>query len=61
MLTEPVEMICDWKAAGERHKDGSIVRSIQMNTERFKLSEQLVDILYNTAVELGYMTRDQVP
>lgn len=47
-LLDVVEMFCDWIAAGERHKDGSIEKSIEINTERFKLSPQLVRILQNT-------------
>ena len=48
-LVDLIEMLCDWKAAGERHKDGSMVRSIKVNTERFGLSPQLVSILEKTA------------
>ncbi len=47
-LLDLVEMMCDWKAAGERHKDSSIMKSIEINTERFGLSPQLVKILKNT-------------
>jgi hypothetical protein len=48
-----VEMFCDWKAAGERHADGCIHKSIEINTERFGLEPQLVDILKQTADSLG--------
>lgn len=51
-LMDLVEMLADWKAAGERHKNGNIFESIKQNTERFNLSPQLVDILTNTANEL---------
>jgi hypothetical protein len=30
-----VEMICDWKAATRKHKDGDINSSIDINAERF--------------------------
>lgn len=53
-LLDLVEMFCDWKAATERHADGSILKSIQVNKERFKISEQLVEILENTRKELGW-------
>ena len=48
-LLDIVEMLCDWKAASERHNDGNIRRSIEINADRFKLSPQLVRILENTA------------
>ena len=47
-LIDLVEMFCDWKAATERHADGNINKSISINKDRFKLSDQLVSILQNT-------------
>jgi len=47
-LIDLVEMICDWKAATERHADGSIDKSILINQKRFGISEQLTKILQNT-------------
>ena len=51
-LFDLVEMFLDWKAAGERHEDGNIYKSIEHNAERFNLSPQLVNILNTTAKEL---------
>ena len=48
-LLDIVEMLCDWKAASERHNDGNIRKSIEINANRFGLSPQLVKILENTA------------
>jgi len=48
-LLDIVEMLCDWKAASERHNDGNIRRSIEVNALRFQMSEQLIRILENTA------------
>lgn len=48
-LVDVIEMFCDWKAAGERHNDGNILKSIEKNTKRFELSPQMVRILENTA------------
>lgn len=48
-LLDVLEMLCDWKAASERHNDGNIRRSIEVNADRFSLSPQLVRILENTA------------
>jgi len=53
-LFDVLEMLIDWKAASERHGDGDIMRSIDINTSRFKLSPQLVDILRNTVREFGW-------
>jgi uncharacterized LabA/DUF88 family protein len=47
-LVDLIEMICDWKAATERTKDGNIYKSIEINSERFKMSEQLKNIFNNT-------------
>lgn len=55
-LFDVIEMLCDWKAAGERHADGSIERSLRVNRERFKISDQLHAILENTVQELGWVT-----
>lgn len=49
-LFDLLEMLVDWKAAGERHADGGdILRSIEINRERFGISPQLERILQNTA------------
>jgi hypothetical protein len=47
-------MLCDWKAAGERHADGSITKSLEINKKRFGISDQLASILDNTRKELGW-------
>jgi hypothetical protein len=58
-LLDLIEMLCDWKAAGERHADGSMERSLRLNRERFKISDQLQDVLINTAAELGWIDEGQ--
>lgn len=47
-LIDLVEMICDWLAAVQRHADGDIRRSININQERFGYSDQVKQILHNT-------------
>lgn len=47
-LFDLIEMFFDWKAATERHADGDILKSIDINTKRFGLSEQLKNIFTNT-------------
>jgi hypothetical protein len=54
-LMDVVEMLCDWKAATERMKDGNIAQSIAKNVERFGLHPQLRQILDNTIRELGWI------
>lgn len=47
-LFDLLEMLIDWIAACQRHANGDINKSIEINTERFALSPQLVQILKNT-------------
>nr|WP_303933638.1 DUF5662 family protein [Treponema denticola] len=51
-LVDLVEMFIDWKAASERHDDGDIFRSIEINKNRFGISEQLCKIFKNTAAKM---------
>lgn len=48
-LLDLIEMFCDWKSASERHANGNIYESIQINKKRFDISDQLEQILINTA------------
>jgi len=52
-LFDMLEMFFDWKAAGERH-GGNIYKSIKFNKDRFKMSDQLINIYTNTAKNLGW-------
>lgn len=56
-LLDIVEMLLDWKAATERHNDGDILKSIEINKERFNISNQLSKILSNTIVNMGLTRR----
>lgn len=47
-LIDLVEMLCDWKAASNRHATGNITQSLEINKVRFNLSPQLTRILHNT-------------
>lgn len=53
-LLSIVEMLCDWKAASERTKQGSIAASLAHNRMRFQIDDQLAAILENTVKELGW-------
>lgn len=50
-LVDLCEMISDWKAATLRHDDGDIMKSIEINQERFGYSDELKQILINTVQE----------
>jgi hypothetical protein len=47
-LFDLIEMFFDWKAATERHADGDIIKSIEINKKRFDISEQICIIFRNT-------------
>lgn len=47
-IIDLLEMLCDWKAATMRHNDGDIVKSLDINSKRFNISDQLKNILKNS-------------
>lgn len=51
-LLDLIEMFVDWKAATERHADGSLIRSIEVNKQRFGYGDELERIFLRTAIEL---------
>jgi hypothetical protein len=48
-LIDLVEMFCDWKASSQRHTNGNIRKSIEINGDRFNMSPQLIALFENTA------------
>lgn len=54
-LVDLIEMLADWKAATERHDDGDLARSLEIQKERFGISDQLARILWNTAHHFVWM------
>ena len=48
-LIDIAEMLCDWKAAAMRQNDGNLLKSIEMNAQRFGYDDQLKQIFINTA------------
>ena len=58
-LIDLLEMFVDWAASYQRAKsfanshDSTIEQSMQINKERFELSDQLFDIFMNTFREIG--------
>lgn len=57
-LVDLIEMLADWKAATERHADGDLAKSLEIQRERFGISDQLVEILRNTATHFGWIPGD---
>ena len=53
-LIDLIEMLADWKAAGERHANGSIEKSLAHNRGRFQIGPQLHRILCNTVEAMGW-------
>ena len=47
-LFDVLEMLVDWKASSERHNDGCINRSIEINAKEYGINKQLAQILVNT-------------
>lgn len=48
-LVDVVEMFVDWWASVQRHEDGDLMKSIEINEKRFNMSPQLAEIFRNTA------------
>lgn len=51
-LVDIIEMLCDWKASTMRHQDGNILKSIDINKDRFEYTTELNMLLTNTVKEL---------
>ena len=47
-LIDLVEMFCDWWAATKRTKGGDLKRSIDLNKDRFQMTDQLHSIFMNS-------------
>lgn len=47
-LVDIVEMLLDWWASTQRHADGDIFKSIELNEKRFNIPPELSDIFRNT-------------
>jgi hypothetical protein len=54
-LLDVIEMLADWKAATERHADGCLANSIELNQKRFGYGDELKGILRNTATACGWI------
>jgi len=54
-LIQVIEMLADWRAATQRHADGDLARSIEINAERFGYGDEFKRLLINTASRLGWI------
>jgi len=55
-LLDLIEMLSDWKAAGERHKDSKgLAYSIAVGAENYGYGELMTTLLTNTAKRLGWI------
>lgn len=57
-LVDLIEMLADWKAATERHADGDLSRSLDVQRHRFRMSDQVAKILENTARYYGWLPEE---
>ncbi|MDY0091897.1 MAG: DUF5662 family protein [Candidatus Vecturithrix sp.] len=55
-LVDLVEMFCDWLASTQRMARGDIYKSIEHVQKRFVLSDDLVQILKNTAKDVFHVS-----
>jgi len=55
-LLSLIEMLADWKAATERHANGSLPKSIVDNAKRFGYDDRMACLLARTAANLGWIT-----
>jgi hypothetical protein len=50
-LPDLLELLCDWKDASKRNKNGDIMQSLITNAQRFHIAPDLLQILQNTVRE----------
>lgn len=56
-LIDLTEMLMDWWTASERHENGDIFESIELNQKRFNYSDDLKRIMINTITRLKKMNK----
>lgn len=50
---DKIELLCDWRASTRRHKTGNLVKSIQINEQRFKYNKLQKKALLRDSKEIG--------
>lgn len=56
-LVQLIEMLADWKAATERHADGSLAKSIAGNAKRFGYGDDMIYLLAKTALRFEWISQ----
>jgi hypothetical protein len=51
-LLSILEMVVDWIASAERQDNGNVFKGLEISIERFKIDDQLANILRNTIKKL---------
>ena len=51
-LIDLLEMLADWYSSAKRNKNGNVFKSIEELKYRFNYSEELAEILTNTARDI---------
>jgi len=54
-LVDLIEMLCDWYAACQRHRDGNFAKSLAINAKRFAIAGPVYELLVNTAVAMDWI------
>lgn len=60
-LFDILEMVCDWKAASERHANGDFGESLVINRSRFKIEPQVFSAIVNFSRSMEFVEKDWQP
>jgi len=60
-LIDLLEMVADWKASTLRNPGGDLWKSFDICAERFDIEPQLLSVLKNLAMDMGWMPRERPP
>jgi hypothetical protein len=54
-----IEMLCDWKAAGERHNTGSMFKSLSHNKDRFRIPADVFKMMCGFCYNRGWISNEE--
>lgn len=60
-MLDLLEMCCDWIAASRRHADGDVLKSLDINAERFGYGDELKGVLERTIWTILILDGPQSP
>lgn len=58
-MLQLLEMLADWKASCSRVKDGDIIKSIEINQNRFNYSDDIKSLLINTVKYMNWDNKNE--